>query len=84
MQRIDDLPDAGTLHPMIDRLFHVVGIPLASIGAVAPHVEDHSELAKQIMTTPLAGYASVVSAIYLTLMVIKTAREVYIAFKGGK
>lgn len=73
-----------TLEHLMDRAAHAIGIPIASVGVIAPHVEGKVEIARDIMSMPLAGYASAASAIYLTLMIIKTVREIYLSFKGKK
>ena len=74
---------AETLTPLFDRLLpHMPAVPMAVVGVIAPSVEHHVEIAKTIMDAPLATYASIASAIYLTLMIVKTARELYTAFKN--
>ena len=73
---------AETFTPLLDRLQHMIAVPVAGVGVLAPSVEHHVEIAKTIMDAPLATYASIASAIYLTLMIIKTVRELYISFKN--
>jgi len=76
---------AETLTPLIDRLLpHAVAVPVAGVGVIAPSIESHVEIAQSIMDAPLANYASIASAIYLTLMIIKTVRELYQSFKNSR
>jgi hypothetical protein len=62
----------------------MIAVPLASVGAIAPHIQDHVSFAKEIMSAPASSYASVLSAIYLTLMIVKTVRELYLSFSKNK
>jgi len=75
---------AEQLNPIMDRLWHALAVPIAGVGVVAPNVENHVEVAKQIMASPLSSYASVASAIYLTLMIVKTVYELYVKWKEKK
>jgi len=76
---------AETLTPLIDRLLpHSVAVPVAGVGVIAPSVEGHIEIAQHIMNATLSDYASIASAIYLTLMIVKTARELYQSFKNSR
>lgn len=75
---------AEHLTPILDRVLHTIGVPIASVGVIAPHVEGHVEIAKEIMASPLSGYASAASAVYLTLMIVKTLREIYLSFRKKK
>jgi hypothetical protein len=75
---------AETLTPLIDRLRHMIAVPVAGVGVIAPSIENHVEIAQSIMSAPLANYASIASAIYLTLMIIKTVRELYQSFKNRR
>lgn len=81
---MNHIEHAEHLNPILDRVLHSIGIPMASVGVLAPHIEGKVEIAREIMATPLAGYASLASAVYLTLMIIKTMREIYLSFKVKK
>jgi len=84
MNRLDHLQDAGALDPLLTKIAHMIAVPLASVGAIAPHIQDHVSFAKEIMSAPASSYASVLSAIYLTLMIVKTVRELYLSFSKNK
>jgi len=84
MNRLDQLQEAAALDPLLPKLAHVIAVPVASVGAIAPHIQEHLSLAKEIMSAPASTYASILSCIYLTLMIIKTLRELYLTFKKGK
>ena len=84
MNRLDHLQDAGALDPLLTKIAHMIAIPVASVGAIAPHIQEHVSFAKEIMSAPASSYASVLSAIYLTLMIIKTVRELYQSFKNSR
>ena len=81
---MNHIEHAEQLNPLLYKMWHAIAVPVAGVGVIAPHVEEHVEIAKQIMSSPLSSYASVASAVYLTLMIIKTARELYLSWKGKK
>jgi hypothetical protein len=81
---MNHLEHAEHLNPLMERLLHWIAVPIASVGVVAPQIDEKVEVAKHIMASPLASYASAASAVYLTLMVIKTAREIYLSWKNKK
>jgi hypothetical protein len=78
------MQDVETLNPLLTKLAHLIAVPVASVGAVAPHIQEQVSLAREIMSAPASTYASVLSAIYLTLMIIKTVWELYQSFKNVK
>lgn len=84
MNRLEHMQDVESLNPLLTKLAHMIAVPMASVGAIAPHVQEHISFAKEIMSAPASTYASVLSAIYLTLMIVKTVRELYLSFVKKK
>jgi hypothetical protein len=73
------------LAEMTDRMFnHVIAVPVASIGVIAPHVDTSVQMVHEIVSAPLSNYASVASAIYLTMMIIKTLYDFYVTWRNKK
>ena len=84
MSHLEHMQDVESLNPLFTKLAHMIAVPVASVGAVAPHVQEQVSFAREIMSAPASTYASVLSAIYLTLMIVKTVRELYLSFKNGQ
>ena len=84
MSRLDHMQDVESLNPLFTKLAHLIAVPMASVGAIAPHVQEQVSFAREIMSAPASTYASVLSAIYLTLMIVKTVRELYLSFAKKK
>ena len=78
---MNHLEHAEQLNPILERLLHWIAVPMAGVGVVAPHIEDKVAIAREVMAPPLASYASAASAVYLTLMIIKTARDIYLSWR---
>ena len=73
------------LAEMLDRTFnHVIAVPMAGVGVIAPHLDTHVEIVHEITSATLSNYASVASAVYLTLMIVKTVCELYSKWKDKK
>jgi hypothetical protein len=73
------------LAEMLDRTFnHVIAVPIAGVGVLVPSINTNVQIVHEITSAPLSGYASIASAIYLTLMIAKTVYEFYCKWKDKK
>ena len=73
------------LAEMLDRTFnHVIAVPMAGVGVIAPSINTNVQIVQEITSAPLSGYASIASAVYLTLMIAKTVYEFYSKWKDKK
>lgn len=73
------------LAEMLDRTFnHGIAVPVAGVGVIVPSIDTNVQIVQEIASAPLSGYASIASAVYLTLMIAKTVYEFYCKWKDKK
>jgi len=73
------------LAEMLDRTFnHVIAVPMAGVGVIVSSINTNVQIVQEITSAPLSGYASIASAVYLTLMIAKTVYEFYSKWKDKK
>jgi len=73
------------LAEMLDRTFnHVIAVPMAGVGVIVSSINTNVQIVQEITSAPLSGYASIASAVYLTLMIAKTVYELYSKWKDKK
>ena len=73
------------LAEMLDRTFnHVIAVPMAGVGVIVSSINTNVQIVQEITSAPLSGYASIASAVYLTLMIAKTVYEFFCKWKDTK
>jgi len=73
------------LAEMLDRTFnHVIAVPIAGVGVLVPSIDTNVQILHEITSAPLSSYASIASAVYLTLMIVKTVCELYSRWRDRK